>query len=65
MDGGAWQTIVHGVTKSQTPLSKHVNPYNIYILEKNLKKWIYVYVYLIHFAVEQKLNQLYPNKYKF
>ena len=38
MDGGAWQTIVHGVTKSQTPLSKHVNPYNTYILEKNLKK---------------------------
>ena len=45
MEGGAWQTTVHGVAKSQTPLSKHINAYNIYILEKNLKKSGYMYMY--------------------
>ena len=47
IDRGAWRATVHGVTKSQTPLSKQVNPYNIYIyiLEKNLNKSGYMYMY--------------------
>ena len=29
MDRGAWRTTVHGVTKSQTPLSEYAHPYHI------------------------------------
>ena len=36
MDGGAWWTAVHGVTKSQTRLSDFPFTFHFYVLEKEM-----------------------------
>ena len=36
MDGGAWQAAVHGVAKSQTPLSDFTFTYRFHALEKEM-----------------------------
>ena len=38
MDGGAWRTIVHGVTKSQTPLSTHIHAVEVMEFQLNYLK---------------------------
>ena len=48
MNRGAWQTKVHGVTKSQTPLSTARELYSILcnnLYQKKYEKKRYVYVY--------------------
>ena len=36
MDGGAWEAAVHGVVKSQTPLSKFTFTFHFHALEKEM-----------------------------
>ena len=36
MDGGAWQATDHGVTKSQTRLSKFIFNFHFHALEKDM-----------------------------
>ena len=36
MDGGAWWAAVHGVEKSQTPLSKFAFTFHFHALEKEM-----------------------------
>ena len=36
MDGGAWQAAVHGVAKSQTPLSNFTFAFHFHALEKEM-----------------------------
>ena len=36
MDGGAWQAVVHGVTKSRTRLSDFTFTFHFHVLEKEM-----------------------------
>ena len=59
MDREAWQPTVHEVAKSRTQLSNQLTAHTqcsvvTYIVKKSKKEGIYVHVWLIHFALQQK-----------
>ena len=65
MDGGAWQAIVHGVTKSQTRLSDftHFSYLKTYIIQiQNLEIQIIVSYVCNHFAIYWFSYQLFMEK---
>ena len=48
MDRGAWRAIVHGVTKSQTGLSMHIDEMHKYIQTLGYQLFYAAEYYVIH-----------------
>ena len=48
MDRGAWRAIVHGVTKSQTGLSMHIDEMHTYIQTLGYQLFYAAEYYVIH-----------------